>query len=167
MKEEIINRVANSKLITFDLESLYPKGKRLQLDLSSWLQEGLILREKEFRGHLTNLDISLYKDTYTAIYCSTDAIVPAWAFMLVSIAVNRVAKKVVKGSVKDLETVVFSEIIQTLDLSYCKGKSVIIKGCSNLPIPDNAYLLLAQKLQPIAKSISYGEACSSVPLFKK
>ncbi|MBL4662653.1 MAG: DUF2480 family protein, partial [Flavobacteriaceae bacterium] len=164
MKDEIVNRVANSKLITIDLENLYPEGKRMTLDISEWLSGGVILREKEFRQHLKDYDWSPYKDAFVSIYCITDAILPEWAFMLVAIRLNEVARKAVVGSPKDLETLLFSEIITNLDISEYKDKPIIIKGCTNKPIPKNAYVLLAQKLQPLAKSILYGEACSSVPL---
>lgn len=167
MKGEIVNRVANSKLITIDLEEFYPEGTRLSLDISQWLFEGLLLKEKEFRNHITQHDWSPYKDAYVALHCSTDAIIPGWAFLLVSLRLNEVAKKVVIGSIEDLETVIFSEIIATLDTKPYSEKPVIIKGCTHKPIPENAYVLLAQKLQPLARSIHYGEACSSVPLYKK
>lgn len=167
MEDEIINRVANSKLVTIDLEDFYPEGKRMVLDISIWLMDGIILREKEFRQHLKDHDWSPYKDAFVAIHCATDAILPGWAFMLVAIRLNEVARKTVVGSPKDLETLLFSEIITELDVSEYKDKPVIIKGCTHKPVPENAYVLLAQKLQPIARSVLYGEACSSVPLYKK
>ena len=167
MKKEIINRVANSKLATIDLEDFYPEGQRLSLDISQWLFEGIVLREKDFRIAINAHDWSLYKDGFVYIHCSTDAIIPGWAFMLVSLRLNEVSRKAVVGSQNDLETLIFSEIISEMDLSEYIDRPVIIKGCSHKPIPENAYVLLAQKLQSIAKSILYGEACSSVPLFKK
>jgi len=167
LKKEIINRVANSKLATIDLEDFYPEGQRLSLDISQWLFEGIVLREKDFRIAINAHDWSLYKDGFVYIHCSTDAIIPGWAFMLVSLRLNEVSRKAVVGSQNDLETLIFSEIISEMDLSEYIDRPVIIKGCSHKPIPENAYVLLAQKLQSIAKSILYGEACSSVPLFKK
>ncbi|MEZ4875371.1 MAG: DUF2480 family protein [Flavobacteriaceae bacterium] len=167
MKGEIINRVANSALVTFDLEDFYPEGPRVALDISAWLHEGIVLREKEFRAHVKDLDLSPFKDAYVALYCRTEAIVPAWAYLLVSLQLTGISKKLVIGSLEDLETLLFTELIQTMDFSSYENKPVIIKGCSHKPIPENAYLLVAQKLKPIAKSIMYGEACSSVPLFKK
>lgn len=166
MAKEIINRVANSKLITFDLEDVYPAGSRVKLDISEWLHEGIVLREKEFRNYVKNHDWKQYENCYLAVFCASEAIVPAWAFMLVTVAAGRFAKKVVKGSLNDLESVVFSELIEKMDLDHLSGQPVIIKGCNKKPIPENAYLLLTQKLLPIAKSIMYGEACSSVPLYK-
>jgi len=167
MEDEIINRVANSKLITIDLEDFYPEGKRMELDISAWLMDGIILREKEFRQHLNDHDWSPYKDAFVSIYCATEAILPGWAYMLVAIRLAEVARKAVVGSPKELETILFSEIITELDVSEYEDKPIIIKGCTHKPVPENAYVLLAQKLQPLAKSVLYGEACSSVPLFKK
>lgn len=164
--EEIINRIANSKLITFNLEDLYLPGKREVIDISQWLTEGFILREKDFRESLKNYDWSVYQDTFVALSCSTDAIVPAWAFMLVSTYLQPVAKKIVVGSLIDLETVLYAEEIQKLDVSDYRDQYVIIKGCSNKPVPQNAYILLTQKLQASVKSLMFGEACSSVPLYK-
>ncbi|MEM7186409.1 MAG: DUF2480 family protein [Bacteroidota bacterium] len=165
--DEIVNRVANSKLQVIDLEEMYPDGARMALDISQWLYEGIILREKEFRTHLETFDWSVFRNAYVAIHCSTDAIVPAWAYMLVSVHLNRESQMSVVGSLEELETLVFSEMISNLDITSYQDMPVIVKGCANKPIPENAYLLLARKLQPVAKSIMYGEACSSVPLYKK
>lgn len=167
MEHEIVNRVANSKLVTFNLEDHYPEGKRYAFDISQWLLEGVVLKESNFRQQVKDYDWSQYQDSYIAFYCGTDAIVPGWAYMLVSLAAAPFAKKVVVGTLEELESLLFSEIINTLDLSEYAGKPVIIKGCAHKPIPQNAYVLLSQKLQPLAKSIMYGEACSSVPLYKK
>ena len=167
MPEEIINRVANSKLVTIDLEDFYPKGKRVVFDIKDWLFEGLILREKEFRNYVAQHDWSLYQDSYVALICSTDAIVPAWAYMLLSTHLNPYTKKVVIGNLETLETSIYQDIIANLDVSEFNDKPIIIKGCSNKPVPKNAYLLLTSKLMPVAKSIMYGEACSSVPLYKR
>ena len=145
MEKEIVNRVANSKLITFDLEDFYPKGERISFDISKWLYEGVVLKEKDFRAFVSTHDWSQYTDTFVALHCSTEAV----------------------GSLEELETVLFSEIIHELPLELYRDKPVIIKGCSHKTIPSTAYVLLAQRLQPIAKSILYGEACSSVPLYKK
>lgn len=166
MEGEIVNRVAKSPLITIDLEDFYPKGQRLTLDIASWLWEGFVLKEKEFRESVNTLDLKPFQDAYVAVFCSSDAIVPAWAYTLVSLKVSEAAKKVVVGSLEDLEHTLFTEIIHSMDVSKYENKPLIIKGCTNKPIPQNAYLLLAQKLKPIAKSLMYGEACSSVPLFK-
>lgn len=167
MSNEIVNRVANSKLITVDLEDYYPEEQRIILDIKDWLFEGLILREKEFRQSIKEHDWSQYQDAYVALTCSTDAIIPGWAYMLISIHLDTFAKKSVIGNLDTLETSLYQDIINTLDTSNYINKPVIIKGCSNKPVPENAYIMLASKLKLVAKSIMYGEACSSVPLFKK
>jgi hypothetical protein len=166
MEEEIINRVANSALEVFDLEDYYPKGTRTQIDMSQWLLEGFLLREKDFREHLKNHDWAQYQDQYVAVFCSTDAIIPAWASILVTLQLAPFAKKIVNGNLEAIDTALYEEILPTLDYSVYKDKPIIIKGCSKKPVPMSAYVLAAQKLQPFAKSIMYGEACSAVPLYK-
>jgi hypothetical protein len=165
--DEIINRVANSALEVFDLEDYYPVGTRTQIDLAQWLLEGFLLKEKDFREALKNHDWSQYQNHFAAIYCSTDAIVPAWATILVTTYLTPFAKKVVLGTIADLNTALYQEILPTLDYSVYQDKPVIIKGCSKKPVPESAYIMAVQKLQPFAKSIMYGEACSAVPLYKK
>lgn len=167
MAEEIINRVANSKLRTIDLEDFYPSGKRMVLDIVDWLYEGLILREKDFREHVENHDWSQYQDSYVVLTCSADAIIPSWAYLLLTTKLYPQAKKVVVGNLELLETTIFQEIINSLDISEYQDKPVIIKGCADKPIPPSAYSFLIEKIQPVAKSIMFGEACSTVPLFKQ
>ncbi|MCB0376205.1 MAG: DUF2480 family protein [Sinomicrobium sp.] len=167
MAGAIINRVANSTLVTVDLEEHYPEGERLVLDIKDWLHQGFILREKAFRESLKQHDWSRYNGCYVALGCTTDAIVPAWAYMLITTCLAPFAKKVVTGDLRQLEIAVFEDVIRNLDIAPLTDKPVIIKGCTRKPIPENAYLLLIQKIQPVAKSIMYGEACSSVPLFKR
>jgi hypothetical protein len=164
--EEIINKVANSALEVFDLEDYYPRGIRTQMDLAQWLLDGFVLKEKDFREHLKNHDWEQYKDHYIAIFCSTDAVVPAWASILVAIQLAPFAKKIIHGNLGDLETAIYQEILPKLDYSFFKDKPVIIKGCSRKPVPKSAYVLAACYLQPFARSIMYGEACSAVPLYK-
>ena len=166
-EQEIVNRVANSVLKVFDLEDYYPEGQRDSLDISQWLWEGFVLREKDFREALKNHDWQQYKDKYIALHCSTDAIVPAWAYMLVTVHLQPYAKQIVQGRPQDLDVLLYSEILNKLDYSVYEGKPVIIKGCSRKPVPEEAYTLATQKLMPVAKSIMFGEACSSVPLFKR
>jgi len=165
--DEIINKVANSSLEVFDLEEYYPMGIREQIDISQWLSDGFILKEKEFREHLKQHDWTQYQDKYVAVFCSTDAIVPAWATVLVTIHLAPFAKKIIDGNLQDLETLLYQEILTNIDYSKYENKSVIIKGCSKKPVPISAYVAVAQSLQPFAKSIMYGEACSAVPLYKK
>ncbi len=165
--DAIVNRIAESALITFDLEKLYQIGQRQSIDLSQWLYEGLILKEKDFRAQLNAHDWSVYQDQFVALYCSTEAILPAWASLLVTSHLQPYSRKVVMGTLEDLEVQLFSEEIQLLDVTPFKEKPVIIKGCSDKTVPQDAYVQLIAKLQPIVKSLFYGEACSSVPLYKK
>ena len=165
--EEIVNKVANSALEVFDLEDYYPKENRSQIDISGWLLEGFLLKEKDFREHLKNHDWAQYQDQYVAINCSTDAIVPAWASILVAVQLAPFAKKIVNGTIEDLDSSLYEEILSKMDYSVYENKAVIIKGCSKKPVPMRAYILAAHYLQPYARSIMYGEACSAVPLFKK
>lgn len=167
MANEIINRVSNSSLVTIDLEDYYPEGKRILFDIKDWLYEGLILREKEFRQSVKNYDWSQHQNDFIALFCSTDAIIPAWAFMLLSTHLEPFANNIVIGNLESLETSIYQDIINALDVSKFSDASIIIKGCSKKGIPPNAYVMLTSKLRPIAKSIMYGEACSSVPLYKK
>lgn len=167
MAQEIVNRVASSKLITFDLEDLYPEGKRIIVDISQWLEEGFLLRETSFRKSIKNHNWSSYKDSYVVLQCSTDAIIPAWAYMLVTTYLQGISKKTITGSLAILETVIYTEEIEKLDITSYVNAPVIVKGCSNKPVPENAYLLLIAKLQPVVRSLMFGEACSSVPLYKK
>ena len=168
MEGEIRNKVAeNTKLLTFNLEDYYVEGTRVQIDISQWLDQGFILREKDFRASLETHDWQQYQDCFVAVYCSTDAIIPAWAYMLFVVKISSFAKKVVLGSLNDLETIIYQEVLNTLDLSSYKDKLVIIKGCSHKPVPQSAYLTITNKLLAVAKSVMYGEACSSVPLYKR
>jgi|TARA_B110001454_G_scaffold209508_1_gene223064 hypothetical protein len=166
MSEEIINRVASSKLKTFDLEEIYPEGKRVVFDIKEWLYEDIILKEKDFRDSVKNHDWSKYKKSFVAIQCSSDAIIPSWAFMLIASKLTPFASKVVVGDLELLETVIYQELISFLDFKSFIDSYVIIKGCAEKPIPASAFAFLIEKLQPIVKSIMFGEACSSVPLYK-
>ena len=167
MAEEIINRVSNSVLVTINLEDYYPKGERILFDIKDWLLEGLVLREKDFRNQVAEYNWAQYQDAYLALTCSTDAIIPGWAYMLIIIKLEPVKKKTIIGNLEALEASIYQDVLNNLDISEFTDKPIIIKGCSKKPVPQNAYIMLASKLKPIAKSIMYGEACSSVPLFKK
>lgn len=167
MSENIINRVAQSNLATIDLEELYPEGERVQLDISKWLHEGLLLREKDFRKKAENHNWKQYKGKYVALICSTDAIIPSWAYLLITTYIAKYAKKTVVGDLELLETVIFQEIVDNFDTSSFNDKPIIIKGCADKPIPPTASVQLIHKLLPTAKSIMFGEACSTVPLFKR
>ena len=167
MEEDIINRVANSALVTINLEDYYPKGERIVFDIKDWLFEGLVLREKDFRNQVAEYNWSQHQDRYVALTCTTDAIIPGWVYMLICIQLESVAKKTIIGNLEALETSIYQDVLNNLDVSEFADKPIIIKGCSKKPVPQNAYIMLASKLKPIAKSIMYGEACSAVPLFKK
>lgn len=167
MAGEIINRVASSKLQTIDLEDFYPSGERVLFDLKYWLYQELILKEQDFRTSVNEHDWSVYSDKYVGIICSSDAIIPSWAYLLISISLAPYAKKVVVGNSELLESMIFEEVVNAIELEPFQDRPVIIKGCSNKYIPETAYTSLIRRLLPVAKSLMFGEACSSVPLFKK
>ncbi len=165
--DEIVNKVASGVLQVFDLEDYYPTGKRVSIDVAQWLEEGFLLREKSFREQLKNHEWNQYENTFAAIFCSTDAIIPAWASILVTVHLSPFAKKIVIGTLEDLESALYSDLLHQIDFSIYSDKPVILKGCSHKPVPMSAYIYAIQKLQQHAKSIMYGEACSAVPLFKR
>jgi hypothetical protein len=164
MEEPIVNRVSQSSLKVFDLEDLYVPGLRTSIDLSQWLYEGLILREKEFRAALKEVDWSLYKDHHIALSCSSECILPQWAFALVATHLSTEARTVAVGSLEHLETVLYERQLSQVDFREYVGVPVILKGCSNKPVPQQAYLTAAVQLKKTAKKLMYGEACSAVPL---
>ena len=167
MENEIVNKVSQSGLITIDLEEFYPAGDRVLFDIKELLFQGLILREKDFREFIKNEDWNKYKDKYVALTCSADAIVPTWAYMLLATQLEPIAKKVVFGNLESLETILYTEILSKIDINIYKDARVVIKGCGNLPIPKSAYVHITSLLRPLAKSIMYGEPCSTVPLYKQ
>jgi hypothetical protein len=167
MEEMIVNKVANSGLINIDLEDYYVKGIRRQIDITEQLFMGQILKEKDFREWLKTQDWSVYKDAFVAVYCSADAIIPVWAYMLVAAQLEPFAKRIVFGDLETLESELYKEIIDGLDVSEYENQRVIIKGCGNLPVPRAAFVMLTNKLRPLVKSMMYGEACSTVPIYKK
>ena len=164
---EIINKVAQSGLITIDLEDLYVPGERILFDLKDWLFEGLILKEKEFREKLKVHRWENYKDKFVAITCSADAVVPTWAFMLVATQLRPVTIKISFGGLEKLEEEIFDEAISKLNPEDYKDQKVVIKGCSKIAVPVSAYVNLTALLRPVVKSIMYGEPCSTVPVFKR
>ena len=162
----LVNRVANSNLITIDLEELYPEGEIVAFDLKDFLFMGLILKEKDFREALKNLDWSQYAGKNLAVFCSADAIVPMWAYMLVAAQLQPHAAFVTQGDADQLERAVFTRFVQQLDVEPYRSVRVVVKGCSKLPVPLNAYVELSAKLLPVVKSLMFGEPCSTVPLYK-
>ena len=167
MSSEIKNRVSESSIKTIDLEKFYPKGNREFIDISLWLDNGLVLREKEFRKKIESHKWISFKDKYVAIGCSTNAILPSWASLLVASNLEPYAKKIIHGSLKELENIIIEEVIKTLDIKPYIDKPVIIKGCSDNFIPENAYVQLIILLKTVSRSLFYGEACSSVPIWKR
>ncbi|WP_428223519.1 DUF2480 family protein [Flavobacterium sp.] len=165
--EEIVNKVASSALEVFDLEDYYQEGIRTGIDISQWLVEGFLLKEKDFREALKQHDWSQYKDHFCAIYCSTDAILPTWAPILVSSFLNQYAKKVIVGNIQEIDVNLYIEEILRIDFSKFLDKPVILKGCSRKPVPKEAYIMAMTQLQKVAKSVMFGEACSAVPIYKR
>lgn len=163
---EIVNKVASSSLMIFDLEDYYPKGVKMEVDISQWLIEGFLLKEKDFREALKNHDWTQYQDAFVAVFCSTDAILPAWAILLVTSHLQAFSKKIISGRLKDFDVIYYASVLETIDYSVYQDKPVILKGCSKKPVPEMAYIFAIQKLQNFAKSVMYGEACSAVPLYK-
>ena len=164
MSEPIINKVAESGLITLDLEKWYPKGENVVFDLKDHLFMGLILKEKDFREALKNLDWEQFRDKNVAVTCTVEAIIPVWAWMLVVSYLQPVAKEVALGDEKELHKVLFLKNLATIDVNEYSDKRVVIKGCGETPIGDFAYLEITKLLRPVAKSIMYGEPCSTVPV---
>ncbi|MFL5751971.1 MAG: DUF2480 family protein [Bacteroidia bacterium] len=166
MENEIINKVAGSGLITIDLEEFYQPGERVLLDIKPLLFHELILKEKDFREFIKNENWVRYQDKFVAITCSNEAIIPTWAYMLLTISLEPFAKKIVFGNLETLETVLYVEKLSQFDVQQFKDARIVIKGCGNLPVPKNAYVELTRMLRPFVKSIMYGEPCSTVPLYK-
>lgn len=166
MQEPIINKVAQSGLITLNLEKYYPQGERKQIDLKDVLFMGMILKEKDFRQWVKEHDWNQYQNTFVAVYCSTDAIIPTWAYMLVASKLSGIATKVVFGDLQTLESILWEDAIKDIDQEQYRDQKMVIKGCSNLPVSEAAYLLITQKLTPVVSSLMFGEPCSTVPVYK-
>lgn len=165
--DEIVNRVANSSLITFNLEDYYHQGERVLFDIKDALFQGMILREKDFRAFVKEQNWEDFTGKNVAITCSVDAIVPTWAYMVLAVKLEPFANKVVFGDLAALENALFQEVLAQIDLKQFEDKPVIVKGCSKVEVPTFAYLEITRLLRPIAKSIMYGEPCSNVPIYKK
>jgi hypothetical protein len=165
--DEIVNKVASSGLTELNLETFYPKGERVVIDSKDLLFQELILREKDIRDHVKNTDWSKYKDKFVAVTCTADAIIPTWAYMLLTQALQPYAAKVVLGDKQTLETVLFLEALGKINPQDYMDKRVVVKGCGAIPVPDSAYVEITRILTPVVKSLFFGEACSTVPLFKR
>jgi hypothetical protein len=166
-QEPIINRVAQSALVSIDLEQYYPEGARALLDIKDVLFQGLILREKDFRQWIKEHDWQQYNGKYVAITCSADAVVPVWAYMLIGTVLEPHAKFFVFGSEQELEDILYQQALTNVNPEDFRDAKVVIKGCSNKPVPVSAYVEITRKLRPYVSSIMYGEPCSTVPLYKK
>ena len=167
MENDIVNRVEKSGLIQVSLDDFYPQGERVVFDIKDLLHEGFVLIEKNLRAFVKENDWSIYQNKYIAITCSTDAIVPLWAYMLIASHLKPFVKKVVLGNKTDLEKAIFSHILNQHDFAIYNDATVIVKGCGKYPIPESVVLDFAYRLQGYAKSIMFGEACSAVPLYKR
>ncbi|MDX1904265.1 MAG: DUF2480 family protein [Thermonemataceae bacterium] len=166
-EKEIINKVANSDLLSIDVADWYDATECVVYDLAQNLFQGLVLKEKDFRQFLKEHTWQNYQGKNVAIICSADAIVPTWAYMLVAIHLQPYAKHFIFGNLEALQADLFQRAFAQLNLSDFAGKKVVIKGCSDLPIPTYAYVELCRVLQPVVQSIMFGEPCSTVPLYKK
>lgn len=167
MSEPLINKVAESGLVTLDLEQYYPKGETAVFDLKDYLFMGMILKEKDYREGLKTTDWSLYNGKNVALTCSADAIIPVWAWMLAAAYLQPVAKELVMGDEKELHKQLYLKNIAAINPEEFAGKRMVIKGCGETPIADFVYMEVTKKLLPVAKSIMYGEPCSTVPVYKK
>jgi len=163
----LINRVANSNINVINLENYYPENEMIEFDLKPYLFKELILKEKDFRSALKEIDWTTYQDKTVLIYNSNDAIIPVWAYMLVSSYLTGVASEIFQGTLSEYLKHYYTNQINAMDLSQYQEGRVVIKGCSNKPVPPLAYALLTSKLKPYAQSIMYGEPCSTVPIFKR
>jgi len=167
IQENIINKVAESGLLSFDLADFYTSGERVVYDIKNNLFQGLILREKDFREFIKEHDWIQYKDKHVAITCSADAIVPTWAYMLLANRLAPYAATILFGNLETLETVLFERAVSNLNIEKYRDKRIVLKGCGDIPVPVSAYVELTAKLTKVAKSIMYGEPCSTVPIFKR
>ena len=167
MSEQFVNKVAESGLITIDLEKYIPKGENMLFDLKEYLFMELILKEKEFRASLKETDWEKFREKNVAIVCSADAIIPVWAYMLVASYLQPVAKEIVMGDAQELEKKLFIQNIDAININEFADKRIVIKGCGETPIADFAYMEITKRLLPVVKSIMYGEPCSTVPVYKK
>ena len=167
MPEVFVNKVAESGIVTLDLEAYYPKEEVLVFDMKDYLFMGLILKEKDFREALKVLDTAVYKDKIAAITCTADAVIPMWAYMLAASALQPVVKEIVFGNEETAKKNILLKNINTINVDEFTNKRVVIKGCGEVPVSEEAYIEITKLLRPVTKSIMYGEPCSTVPVFKK
>jgi hypothetical protein len=163
----IVNRVANSGILTINLEELYPTEEMVSFDIKDYLYMELILKEKDFRAALKEYDWESLKGKVLLIHCSTDAIIPVWAYMLITAYATPHAADIYEGTQNEFLKKHYAQTISEIDAVQYEQKRVVIKGCSDKPVPPLAYAMMVKKLQPLAQSIMYGEPCSTVPIFKR
>lgn len=167
MTDVIVNKVAESSLLTINLEEYFPKDEPVLFDLKECLFMGLIVKEKEFRETLNKTDTNSFLGKTVLVICSTDAIVPMWAYMLVSARLQPVVKELFYGTKEEWKKKKLLEAIATIDVSAYRDQRVVVKGCGNDPVPADGYLEITNRLRPVVKSLMYGEPCSTVPIFKQ
>ena len=165
--DSIINKVSESGLLTIDPADFYTPGKRAVIDLKPLLLEEFLLREKDFREYVKTTDWSQYQNAFVTVHCSNDAIIPVWAYMLLTVALEPFAAAIFFGTPDEMEKALFSEKLSGFDPEIYRDKRIVIKGCGNIPVPVSAYMELSKMLRPVVKSIMYGEPCSTVPVYKK
>ena len=166
-KDRIVNKVSNSKLVSIDLEDYYTEGERIEFDIAPFLFQGIVLKEMDFRTAMKNLDWETYRDKFVAIHSSVDAIIPTWAYMLIATKLESIAKDFFFGDIEKLEEYLILTEINRIDFVKFQDSLIVVKGCSNKPIPNSAYVELSKKLKPYVKSFMYGEPCSTVPVYKR
>ena len=168
MSTPLVNKVAASGLITLKLEDFWPNVELATFDIKDYLFQALLLKEKDFREALKNHDWSQYQGKVLLVYCSTDAIIPMWAYMLITSYAEPEATDVFQGHQEDYFRTYFTQQLNALDIAPYQGQRVILKGCTDgKAIPPQAYLELTKRLRPVAKSIMFGEPCSTVPIYKQ
>ena len=167
METMFVNKVAESGIITLNLEDYYPEGEVIVFDMKDYLFMGLILKEKDFREALKILDTEIYSNKIVALTCSADAVIPVWAYMLVASLLQPIAREIIYGTELFAKEIILLRNIEQIDTAMYNDARLVIKGCGELPIGESAYVAITQKLRPVAKSIMYGEPCSTVPVFKR
>ncbi len=167
MSETFVNKVADSGIVTLNLEDYYPKETIIVFDMKDYLFMGLILKEKDFRESLKELDLSVFENKIVALTCSADAVIPMWAYMLAASALQPLAKEIVFGNKEEAVKTILTKNIAAINVDDFENKKVVIKGCGELPVTESAFVEITKKLRPVAKSIMYGEPCSTVPVYKK
>jgi hypothetical protein len=167
MSEEIVNRVAQSPLITIDMKEFFIGADKLEIDLKDLLFQGMILREKDLREFAKNENWERYEGKHVAIHCSEDVIIPTWAFMVIATKLQGIAATVVQGNLHKLDEILFLQQIDKLDIGPFEEKKIVIKGCGDINVPPAAFMKLCERLKPVVSSLMYGEPCSTVPVYKK